>query len=343
MRRILINGARTFLQIDGMNRVLLETVRSLDKIVAKGSYTLVIPSNVDEECYERIKDLKNIRIRKTILPHFGLWSLLFVDIAGMLSHRIVISFHNRNSIFGGGINVLHDIIPVGFYKDQDRRYLRRIERLLNTSDCVIVPSRSTYEDIERTMNHRCRMQIIHHGWQHYTDIREDDGIFDEYPCIEKGAYYFTVSAISPHKNLRFLYEAAIRNPDQMFVVAGAMNRGYGFAYSELKNLMFVGRIRDEKVKALMMHCKAFIYPSLYEGAGLPPLEALSCKVPVLVSDIEVLHEYCADSVHYFDPYDHDLNIEDILKTDVADPGKALDLLSWDKAARELKSIVESCV
>ena len=124
MNKILINGDRACLPIDGMNRVLLEITRSLDAIVEKGHYILVIPSNFNKEFYDKIKDLKNIKIKKTLLPYFRFWTLLFVDIAGKLFHEKVINFANRNGIFGGGFNVLHDIIPIRFYQNQNKRYLK---------------------------------------------------------------------------------------------------------------------------------------------------------------------------------------------------------------------------
>jgi len=340
MRRILINADRSYLPIDGMNRCLAELVRSLDRAEKKDKYILVLPSNVDGEFYDRIKDLKTIEIKKTVLPYFRLWTLLYIDLPGILPHTLVINPANRNSFFGGGINILHDIIPFRFYGDRGRKYLKRIRRLLCTSDCLIVPSEFTRDDIRENMDCSCDMKILPLGWQHYADIEEDRTIFNEYPRLKRGSYYFTLSTISPHKNLRFIYEEAGRYPDRMFVIAGDMNRGYGFAYREPDNLLLVGRIDDKKAKALMKGCRAFIFPSLYEGAGLPPLEALSCGVPVLASDIGAVREYCGDSVHYFDPYDYDTDLDEVMEGRVSDPGEALGPLSWDKAALKLRDIIE---
>ncbi len=341
MNRILINGDRTYLPIDGMNRWLSEMVRSLDLLEKKDKYVLVVPSDVDGEFHDRIRELKSIEIRKTLLPHFRFWTFLYIDLPGLILRRITVNPANRNSVFGGGINVLHDIIPLKYYGDRGSGYMKRIKRLIDTSDCLIVPSEHVRDDIKKTLKCDREICVIRLGWQHYPDIPEDEGIFDRYPCLEKGAYYFTMSGISPHKNLRFVYEAAKREADRIFVIAGAMNRGYGYEHEDLKNLIFTGRISDKEAKALMTGCRAFIFPSQCEGAGLPPLEALSCKVPVLASDIEVIHEYCGDSVHYFDPNDYGTDIEEILRTEVSDPGEALGRLSWDRAARELKDIIEN--
>ncbi len=63
---------------------------------------------------------------------------------------------------------------------------------------------------------------------------------------------------------------------------------------------------------------------------------------MIASDIEVHHQDGGDSVHYIDPLDHDIDLDDILKAEVADPAQALDKLSWDKSAHELLDIIESC-
>ena len=72
------------------------------------------------------------------------------------------------------------------------------------------------------------------------------------------------------------------------------------------------------------------------------MEALSCGVPVLAADIKPVHEFCGDSVHYFDPYDYDTDLEELLRTRVSDPKEALGRLSWDRDAQDLKDIIESC-
>ncbi len=342
-KKVYINGSRTFLPIDGMNRVLLELCRSLDRIAEKDRFVLVIPHNVDPECQDRIKDLKRISIRKTLFPYFRGWTELFIDVPGLLPGRTEINLSNRCSLFGGGINMLHDIIPVKFYGTTDRRTIGNIKRILKRSDCVLVPSAFTQKDIESMFRIRSRLEIIHPGWQHYRRIRSDESIFDEYPSMIRGEYFFSVSSISPHKNYRFIHEAAKRNPDRLFVAAGELNRGYGFDLERPDNLLFLGRICDSRVKALMMNCRAFIYPSLYEGAGLPPLEALSCGVPVLAADIEPIHELCRESVHYFDPDDFGLDIDRVLQKPVSAPEEALNALSWDAAARKLKAVIDRAI
>ena len=60
---------------------------------------------------------------------------------------------------------------------------------------------------------------------------------------------------------------------------------------------------DEEIINLYKYAKTFIFPSLYEGFGLPPLEAMTIGTPVLASDIPVLKEVCGNAAHFFNPYD----------------------------------------
>ena len=69
------------------------------------------------------------------------------------------------------------------------------------------------------------------------------------------------------------------------------------------NIEFLGRVTDEELKSLYSNAIAFIFPSLYEGFGLPPIEAMASETIVLASDIPVLREICGDSAIFFNPND----------------------------------------
>ena len=105
---------------------------------------------------------------------------------------------------------------------------------------------------------------------------------------------------------------------------------------------------EEDLLALYSHCTLFIYPSLYEGFGIPPLEAMKYNCPVIVSDIPSLREVCDNAVLYVDPYDeidikegilrllNDFNLQMELK---GKGEKRSELFSWEHSAKKLRDLL----
>ena len=117
----------------------------------------------------------------------------------------------------------------------------------------------------------------------------------------------------PHKNLRRLIQAFAelhpKHPDLYLMIAGKKDASQ-VAYTALAEELGVGRwvvltdwITDGQLKWAMQHTRAYIYPSLSEGFGLPPLEAMINGAPVLASNATCLPEVLGNAAHYFDPYD----------------------------------------
>lgn len=98
---------------------------------------------------------------------------------------------------------------------------------------------------------------------------------------------------------------AKKNPMDDFAVAGSINKkifaeGLGFECPD--NMYLLGYVTDEEAKTLMRDCKAFLFPSFYEGFGIPPLEAVSAGAKkVVVSDIPVMHEIFGETANYINP------------------------------------------
>ena len=88
----------------------------------------------------------------------------------------------------------------------------------------------------------------------------------------------------------------------------------------------------------MKNCKAFLFPSFYEGFGIPPLEAMSTGCPVIVSDIPVMHEIFGDSVHYINPNEPDVNIDKYIQASDDKTKSALCKYSWKDSAEMLRKV-----
>ncbi|MDT7541208.1 MAG: hypothetical protein QOE33_1112 [Acidobacteriota bacterium] len=141
-----------------------------------------------------------------------------------------------------------------------------------------------------------------------VEVRRRLGVEDDFLLF--------VGTVEPRKNLATLvraYAELARATDftTQLVIAG----GRGWLSDELFELikreeltertLFTGYVTDEELRALYSSCTLSIYPSLYEGFGLPPLEAMSCGAPVVASRIPVLEETCGGgAARLVDPVDH---------------------------------------
>ena len=83
-----------------------------------------------------------------------------------------------------------------------------------------------------------------------------------------------------------------------------------------------------------------MFPSLYEGFGLPPIEALSVGAKVVVADIKVMHETFEDTVIYINPYDYNIKLDEILSRNISKPDKILKKYSWRKSAENLLKLLK---
>ena len=104
-------------------------------------------------------------------------------------------------------------------------------------------------------------------------------------------------------------------------------------------MKLLGYVRDEEVKTLMRDCKAFLFPTFYEGFGIPPLEAMStgCK-DIFVSDTEIMHEIFEGKVKYVSPEVFNNNI-DFSMQKANSYEDILQKYSWKKSAKLLLNLI----
>ena len=152
-------------------------------------------------------------------------------------------------------------------------------------------------------------------------------------------------SLEPNKNFRWIAEEAKRNSNCIFAVAGSINKkvfadGMGFECPD--NMKLLGYVSDEEAKTMMRDCKAFLFPTFYEGFGIPPLEAMSAGVKnIYVSDTAVMHEIFEDSVQYINPNQYN----DVFNSDVVSTedsiGRVLSKYSWKKSAEIFSAVISS--
>ncbi|MGH2403479.1 MAG: glycosyltransferase family 4 protein, partial [bacterium] len=166
-------------------------------------------------------------------------------------------------------------------------------------------------------------------------------------------FILAVSSQSVHKNFGGIWRALDYLKDQTFdtVVTGARNtRIFNDASPEVPGkARYLGYVGDAELRALYENAICLVYPSLYEGFGLPPLEAMACGCPVVVSPCGSLPEVCGDAAVYCDPHDPvdiaratatvmgDPTLRSTLKTRGMDRAKHF---TWGRTASSLAAVIE---
>ncbi len=171
----------------------------------------------------------------------------------------------------------------------------------------------------------------------------------------EGRYILFVGTLQPRKNIARLIEAFSRLKSEVFLVVVGKK---GWLYDEIleapkkfnveKRVKFLDFVKDEDLPQIYKKALCFILPSLYEGFGLPVLEAMKYGCPVVTSNISSLPEVGGDAVLYVDPF----NVDDIVKKlelIVSDRELREKLIkkgyeqvkkfSWEKTARETLSVL----
>ena len=173
-------------------------------------------------------------------------------------------------------------------------------------------------------------------------------------------FVLCVSSIDPRKNFARLIEACQKLTSAKLYIVGKNNRVFrqqkeldtvkGDLQSlDSEHIHFLGKVSDDELVRLYNQAACFVFPSLYEGFGLPPLEAMACGCPVLVSDIPVEREVCGDAAQYFNPLEPNdilhtikqyLNSADVIREKMRQKGYENTMrFSWEKSTEVLMRII----
>lgn len=164
----------------------------------------------------------------------------------------------------------------------------------------------------------------------------------------------SVSSLEPRKNFGKLLEAfnKLVNSDYKLIIVGKQNKVFGAVNlsDTNENIEFTGYISDEELTALYHKACAFVYPSLYEGFGIPNLEAMNNGCPVITSDIPAHKEVCGEAAIYFSPLNADdllikmqqlINDDRKIKEMVNKGYERAKFFSWEKSAKQLITVLET--
>jgi len=349
MKQILINGYFLCRNLTGIERYAIEITRRLDLLCKSGEVSIIIPKNISN--IPLYKNIKVIRYGRKI-QHI-LWQMFTLQFF-LVTHRkyTVLEFGNTALPFSPGIVFLHDIycehFPEDFISLKDkviRLYNRWQYRLIAKKAKLIatVSEFSKNEICDAYKTEPSKIKVVYSSADHIRSIEPDHSIFSDYPSLKEKPFYFSLGSLSKRKNIKWLIGAAKNNPHVIFAVSGTslpVVKADELSDSIPSNIILLGYLNDEKVKALMQTCKAFILPSYYEGFGLTPLEALACGAQIIAADAASLPEIYGNAAHYIDPYNTGIDLEGLLKEPVEKPDKLFEKYSYDDSAKKVYNLIK---
>ena len=345
-----INGRFLTQPMTGVNRYAYSLCKAM--VDLGYSLTLICPNKPFQKDYDTT-GLQIIRFgwggshlwEQCVLPFFFIGK----------KHYHIMSFTGLGSILiPNKIMTIHDLAflknPSWYSKAYYWYYKLMTPLAVKTSKHIITVSHFSKEEILRfyPFLKRERISVVHNAidqqlFNHHADIPQS-----------KERFALCVSSIDPRKNFARLIEACQDISDAKLYIVGNYNRVFS-KQKELEStsnhIQFIGRVSDQELVKLYNQAECFIFPSLYEGFGLPPLEAMACGCPILVSDIPVEREVCGDAAMYFNPLDPNeilrtitqyLNSDDVIKETMRQKGFAnIMRFSWEKSAKEVMKIIDT--
>ncbi len=199
-----------------------------------------------------------------------------------------------------------------------------------------------------------RIGVVGEGGEHILRQPADLAVLAKYG-LEPGRYALNVGNKAAHKNLGGQGAAAALLAARGLKLAAVGGGGAVFAGAEAAQgaaVVPLGRVSDAELRALYENALCLIFPSRYEGFGLPPMEAFNCRCPVLAARAGSLPEVCGDAALWFDPA-HPATLAEALAQLLDQPGLAETLrargteqaarYTWPNGARALLRHLEACM
>ena len=339
--KIYINARFLTQQITGVQRFAIEISKELRKMDAQVKFVSpvkVIHNDIASELgVVSIGSLSGHFWEQVTLPRYlkRIGSPLLVN----LCNTAPLNYSNK-------VVTIHDVayrlFPENYSLPFRTYYNFLVPRILQSSRKVITVSNfSKREILKHYKVEENKVEVILNAvCKEFTPSKK----------VNYGKYILAVSSLSKHKNFDTLIQSfnKIKSKDLKLYIIGEKNRNLNNILTKGHELnpdvIFTGRVSDQKLAELYSNAICFIFPSLYEGFGIPPLEAMACGCPIAVSNMASLPEVCGDAALYFDPLDmEDIAVKilkivqnDDIKNKLISKGfNQVNKYSWEKSANKL--------
>lgn len=324
---LVYDAKRYFYNQTGLGNYSRWLINSYAKFYPKDELLLLKPGN-GPSLYEQ-KQLANIRSLEYnntlgLARMFGLNSYLknascYHGLSNEIPYNLASNIKK--------IVTIHDLI--NYVRPQDYKYIdrwiydKKLKNAIEKSDIIICISKTTKNDLQKYTNvDEKKIHIIYQGVDpifkkeyHNLDLQS---IKQKYNLPQQ--YWLSPSSFHPRKNQESIIEAyRIVDPNDRFPLVFT---GNGNQKSKIKTLVdryelndicyFIGQVNYEDLPKIMQASIGVIYPSVYEGFGLPGLEALYCSIPIICHKGTSLEEACGPFGHYVDTNDSEALAHEII-------------------------------
>ena len=344
MKNFVVNGLFFSQKTTGVHRFARELLKELDLIIEPNYVSIAVPQDAID-----LPVFNNISIVKCGSNAGLKWEQLDLPRYMKKNKATLISLCNSQPLLYPGIMCIHDAAyktHPEYFKTLHGKMSVLWHKLVywqatrHTDFPILTVSYfSKYSIVDAYKVKPSRVYVVSNGWQHLKLNKQDDSILLKHD-LAKGNFYFTLGNINYNKNTRWVVEYARRHPQEIFVLSGIRVKNSSIDIDHDSNIKYLGFLSDAEIASLYANCKAFIFPSIHEGFGIPPMEALCYGAEVIVANTSCLPEIYGNTVHYIDAYDTDIDLERLIKEPVENPGYVLNKYSWKNSARKMLDLLK---
>lgn len=307
--QLFINGRFLSQDVTGVQRYARETIGALDALLCDG---LAAPHEVRVSILAPHDAADLPRLQRITLRRVG-------RLRGHAWEQLELPLHARNGLLLNLCNTaplartrqiatLHDAavhaVPHAYRFAFRAWYALLFGVAGRLSRRVVTVSEFSRDELARHVGlDRRDIAVVTEGKEHILAVPSDRGVIERHGLARR-PFVLAVSSMSPHKNFAAVVRAVELLGDASFdvVVAGGAHPRIFAGAALPANVKHVGYVSDGELRALYEQAACFVYPSIYEGFGLPPLEAMACGCPVIVAQAASLPEVCGNAALYCDPH-----------------------------------------